>query len=50
MLKSYSENALSYTLSIYITLIATVLRHYYAAFLCYCCFYLILWWAVDMQI
>ena len=39
---SCSENVLSSTLSIYNTLIATVLRDYNAAFLCYYCFLFIL--------
>ena len=34
----YSEYALSYTLSIYITLIAIVLSEYKYAFLCHCLF------------
>ena len=40
----YSEYALSSTLSIYITLIAIVLREYNTAFLCNCWFLFILWW------
>ena len=36
----YSEYALSSTLSIYITLIAIVLREYNAAFLCHCWFFI----------
>ena len=40
--RSYVENALSSTLSIYSTVIAIVFREYNAAFLCHCRFPLIL--------
>ena len=46
----YSEYVLSFTLSIYTTLVALVLRNYATAFLYNCWFLYILWWAVDMQV
>ena len=46
----YSENALSSTLTIWITFIAIVLSEYNAAFLCHCFFYIFNDMAADMQI
>ena len=43
--KSYSEYALSSTISIYSTLIAIVLQGYNAAFLCYCRYLVHLSWS-----
>ena len=46
----YSEQVLSSTVSKYFTLIAGVLKDYYAAFLYYCGIYLLYDGAVKMQI